>query len=189
MSFGIGCRFSLDPTLLWHRLVAWEPPYAMCTLLKRRKEKGKRKKKDRKIYGRGITLKWKEKSTQDFFPETYPFTFFFSPEKHKRQAYHGNVNLFNNHLHFNKCYKESCTISCSPSILSIIKVMLNVNFSSSHITREIMKQRLFKKRNIILEEIWYWLMKPLQCLIVRFCSSLLYLVFKALALRIPGLKH
>jgi len=54
MSCGVGCRFSLDPALLWlwHRLVAiapigplaWEPPYAAGVALKRQKDQKKRKK-------------------------------------------------------------------------------------------------------------------------------------------------
>ena len=43
MSCGVGHRFDLDPELLWRRwaaaaligTVAWEPPYAMGTALKR----------------------------------------------------------------------------------------------------------------------------------------------------------
>ena len=49
MSCAVGCRLSLDPTLLWlwGRLVAtaligslaWEPPYAVGAALKRQKKK------------------------------------------------------------------------------------------------------------------------------------------------------
>ena len=51
LSCGIGCRHSVDPTLLWCRLaaaapiqpLAWEPPYAMGVALKRQKTKNKQK--------------------------------------------------------------------------------------------------------------------------------------------------
>ena len=49
MSCGVGCRRSLDPSLLWFwrrpaatgliRPLAWEPPYAMGVALKRPKNK------------------------------------------------------------------------------------------------------------------------------------------------------
>jgi len=55
MSCGVGCRCSLDPELLWLwyrpaavariRPLAWEPPYAMGTALKRQKTGEKKKKK------------------------------------------------------------------------------------------------------------------------------------------------
>ena len=57
MSCGVGHRHSLDPELLWlwHRLaataaigpLAWEPPYAMGTALKRQKDKEKGEKKSK----------------------------------------------------------------------------------------------------------------------------------------------
>ena len=57
MSCGVGHRHSLDPELLWlwHRLaataaigpLAWEPPYAMGTALKRQKEKKRKKERKR----------------------------------------------------------------------------------------------------------------------------------------------
>jgi len=58
MSCGVGCRCSLDPTLLWLwrrpvatapiRPLAWEPPYAAGVaqeMAKRQKKKEKRKRK------------------------------------------------------------------------------------------------------------------------------------------------
>ena len=55
MSYGVGCRHSLDPALLWLwcRLaaaapiqpLAWEPPHDMGVALKRQKKKKKKKKK------------------------------------------------------------------------------------------------------------------------------------------------
>ena len=53
MSCGVGCRLDLDPVLLWFwcrlvatapiRPLAWEPPYAESTALKRQKDKKKKK--------------------------------------------------------------------------------------------------------------------------------------------------
>ena len=51
VSCGVGCRCSLDPELLWHRLaatapirlLAWELPYATGTALKSKKKKKRRK--------------------------------------------------------------------------------------------------------------------------------------------------
>ena len=55
MSCGVGCRLSLDPTLLWLWCspaatamvgpLVWEPPYAVGGALKRQKTKDKKKKK------------------------------------------------------------------------------------------------------------------------------------------------
>ena len=61
MSYGVGCRCSSDPVLLWllHKPVvtaligplAWEPPYAAgAALEKAKRQKKKRGKKGRKIF-------------------------------------------------------------------------------------------------------------------------------------------
>ena len=65
MSYGVGCRCGLNPTLLWlwHRLVAtapirpiaWEPPYAKGVAL----EKTKDKKNKQKTYFRVFCITWK----------------------------------------------------------------------------------------------------------------------------------
>ena len=56
MSYGVGRRRGLDPTLLWLwrrptataliRPLAWEPPYAVRVALKGKKTKKKKKDKD-----------------------------------------------------------------------------------------------------------------------------------------------
>jgi len=61
MSCGVGCRCSLDPTLLWLwrrpaavaliRPLVWEPPYAAGVALKRQKTKGKTTTTTRHICG------------------------------------------------------------------------------------------------------------------------------------------
>ena len=67
MSCGVGHRHCLDPVLLWHRPaaaapirpLAWEPPYAAGTALKKTKIPKKKKKKKKK------TKKKKKKKKKD----------------------------------------------------------------------------------------------------------------------------
>ena len=74
MSCGVGCRRSLQPTLLWLWCrpaavaligpLAWEALYAMCAALKRQKDRKKTKRQK------------KEKSMEKSMPEIIALTFF-----------------------------------------------------------------------------------------------------------------
>ena len=64
MSYGVGRRCSLDPLWLWlwHRPMAtvqigplaWKPPYAMGTALKRQKDRKKEKEKEMRMTQGGV---------------------------------------------------------------------------------------------------------------------------------------
>ena len=67
MSYGVGCRYGSDPTLLWLWCspvaiapictLSWEPPYATGVALeKTEKRKKKKGKKEKKLFFSGETL-------------------------------------------------------------------------------------------------------------------------------------
>ena len=95
MSYGVGCRRSLDPTLLWLwrrpaatapiRPLAWEPPYVVGAALKKVKRQ-KDKKKKKKVFSKAVfhleTLGDNMSPVSFLFSQGHPYSLAHDPFFH-----------------------------------------------------------------------------------------------------------